>query len=83
MEAGQMEKIINKIKIIETDDGYRIEIKGNKEAIHRMLSGFGPFNFHGKGAPFGRGFGFGFGPGCWGGWWNPWEEPEKEKSGEQ
>ena len=74
-----MEKIINEIKIIETDDGYRIEIKGNKEAIGRMLSGFGPFNFHRKGAPFGRGFSFDFGPGCWGGWWNPWEESKEKK----
>lgn len=77
-----MEKIINEIKIIETDDGYRIEIKGDKEAIRHMLSGFGLFNFQGKGGPFRRGFNFGFGPGCWGGWWNPWEEPKEEKPGE-
>lgn len=73
-----MEKIINEIKVIETEDGYRIEIKGNKEAIRRMLSGFGAFNYQGKS----QGFNFGFWPGCWGGWWNPWEEPKEKKPGE-
>jgi hypothetical protein len=36
-----MEKMINDFKIIETEDGFRVEIKGDKEAIRRMLSGFG------------------------------------------
>jgi len=36
-----MERMINEFKIIETEDGFRVEIKGNKEAIRRMLSGFG------------------------------------------
>jgi len=77
-----MEKIINEIKVIETEDGYRIEIKGNKEAIRRMLSGFGPLNFQGKGGPFSHGFSFGSWPGCWGGWWNPWEGPKEKKTDE-
>lgn len=76
-----MEKIINEFKIVETDDGFRIEIKGDKEAIRRMLKGFGPHNFFGGGFPFGRGFGFGFGPGFWSGFGN-WgdfsEESDKE-----
>jgi hypothetical protein len=42
------EKIIHQITITETDDGYRIEIKGDKEKLRAM--------------GFGRGFG-GFGPG--------------------
>ena len=75
-----MEKVINEFKVIETDDGFRIEIKGDKEAIRRMLSGIGPHNFFGGKPPFGRGFGFGFGfnPGFWGGF-GPWEGTEEEK----
>jgi hypothetical protein len=76
-----MEKIINEFKIVETDDGFRIEIKGNKEAIRRMLKGFGPHSFSGGGSPFGQGFRFGFGPGFWGGfggWWGAEEETEEE-----
>jgi hypothetical protein len=76
-----MEKVINEFKVVETDDGFRIEIKGNKEAIRRMLRGFGPHSFFGAHGPFGRNFRFGFGPGFWsgfGGWWDPWEETEEE-----
>jgi hypothetical protein len=75
-----MEKVINEFKVIETDEGFRIEIKGDKDAIRRMLSHLGLFNV--AGAPFGRGFRFGFGP-FWGGfgaWCDPWEEPEKERA---
>jgi hypothetical protein len=36
-----MEKMINDFKVIETEDGFRIEIKGNKEALRTMLNGFG------------------------------------------
>jgi hypothetical protein len=71
-----MEKIINEIKVIETDDGYRIEIKGDKEAIRQMLHGFG------SGFPFGRGFRFGFGPEFWSGfgeWCGPWRETDEGK----
>jgi hypothetical protein len=77
-----MERVINEFKVIETDDGFRIEIKGDKEAIRRMLSGFGPHNCFRAGGPSGRGFRFGFGPGFWGGfggWWDPWGETEEEK----
>jgi hypothetical protein len=76
-----MEKVINEFKVVETDDGFRIEIKGDKEVIRRMSSGFGPHNFFKAEAPFGRGFRFGFGPGFWGrfgGWCGPWEEAEEE-----
>ncbi|MCB0007517.1 MAG: hypothetical protein KDE04_13725 [Anaerolineales bacterium] len=30
------EKIIQEYKVIETEDGYRIEIKGDKEALRRL-----------------------------------------------
>jgi hypothetical protein len=58
-----MEKIISEFKVVETEDGFRIEIKGDKEAIRRMLGGFSPKNFFRGGMPFGRGFHFDFGPG--------------------
>ncbi len=67
------EKVIHEIKIVETEDGYRIEIKGDKEAIRRMLQGLG------AGFPFGRGPHFGFRPGFWQdfrGWCGPWQEGE-------
>ena len=70
-----MEKVINEFKVIETDDGFRIEIKGDKEAIRGMLGGFGPRPFRGK-PPSGPGFGFGFGPRFWAGfsdWCGPWD----------
>ena len=34
-----MDKVISEFKVVETDDGFRIEIKGDKEEIQRMLSG--------------------------------------------
>jgi hypothetical protein len=74
-----MDKIISEFKIIETDDGFRVEIKGDKETIRKMIAG-GPHHFfHGKG-PFGRRFPFppGFGGGFHG-WCTPWEEPEEDK----
>ena len=78
-----MEKVINEIKVVETDDGFRIEIKGDKDAIRRMLSGFGFRSFFGGEGPFIRGFRFGFGPGFWGGFrggCDPWWEEEEKKS---
>ena len=51
------EKTIHEMRIIETDDGFRIEIKGDKEEIKKM--GFGPFGQKGSRAAkfFGRGHG--------------------------
>jgi hypothetical protein len=43
--GSTMEKVINEFRVVETDDGFRIEIRGDKEVIRRMLSGFGPHNF--------------------------------------
>jgi hypothetical protein len=85
MEA-KMEKVINEFKVVETDDGFRIEIKGDKVAIRRMMGGdFGPHFFRGKKRHFrGPGFGFGFGPRFWAGFsdwcgpWGDWEEEDKE-----
>ena len=51
-----MEKVISEFRIVETDDGYRIEIKGDKKAIKEVTRGF-PFR-HGHRGPghflFGR-----------------------------
>ena len=44
-----MEKIISEFRVIETDDGFRVEIKGDKEKIRALIHGFGK---HGHG--FGR-----------------------------
>ena len=71
-----MEKIINEIKIVETEDGFRIEIKGDKEAIRQTLHNFG------AGFPFGHGFQFDFGPDFWGNfgkWCGPWPELDGEQ----
>ncbi|MBN1994451.1 MAG: hypothetical protein JW953_17265 [Anaerolineae bacterium] len=82
-----MEKVINEFRVIETDDGFRLEIKGDKEAIREMLHGFGPrFSHHHRRKKHpGHGFGFSFGPHFWaefgnwcGPWWN-WEEEEEEE----
>ncbi len=77
-----MEKVINEFKVIETDDGFRIEIKGDKELIRRMLGGIGP-HFRPRhphpGFDFGPHFWAGFGDWC-GGW--SWTEKEGEEKPE-
>ena len=72
-----MEKVISEVKVVETEDGFRVEIKGNKEALRQMWSGFGRCGSFKAGTPFGRGFGFG--PEFWSGfgsWCGPWERTE-------
>lgn len=51
-ERWQVEEVIHEVKIIETDDGYRIEIKGDKERLKRWFDRM-PF---GMGMPFDFGF---------------------------
>lgn len=53
-----MENIISEFRVIETDDGFRIEIKGDKEQIKSFINEFGT----GKNRHHRRGFGFGWGP---------------------
>ena len=76
------EKIIHEVKIVETDDGFRVEVKGDKERMRKMFDhgmGFGPgmrfkhrhMHHHG---PRRGGWGWGYGP--WGWWWD--DEPEEE-----
>jgi len=38
-----MEKVIREWKVIETDDGFRIEIKGDKEAMRGWMKHFRGF----------------------------------------
>ena len=73
-----MEKIISEYKVIETDDGFRIEIKGDKETLHKMFVS-GPRHFFRGRGPFGHRFpcGPGFGH-RFHGWCAPWDEPEEE-----
>ena len=50
-----MEKVISEWRIVETDDGFRIEIKGDKEAMRervKRMFAHGPMPFGHRG-PFG------------------------------
>jgi len=54
------EKVIHEYKVIETDDGFRIEIKGDKERIKKWMEGGSRHRRMGwRGRGFGPG-GFGF-----------------------
>ncbi len=88
------EKVIHELRIVETEDGFRIEIKGDKERLrglfeHGMLPfglgrmGQGPFGHHH--GPFGRhehGGRHGFGPFGHHREDAPWWTEEKPKSEE-
>jgi len=57
------EKVIREFRIIETDDGFRIEIKGDKEQLRQMFSNAQGWDFSRFGGwghrhgPFGHGHG--------------------------
>jgi hypothetical protein len=82
------EKVIHEVRFIETDDGFRIEVKGDKERIRSMgfgpgMMGFGPgMHFkrhrrrHGRHGHHKHRHGRGFGPWAWGGWWDEAAEDE-------
>jgi hypothetical protein len=63
-----VEKIINELRVIETDDGFRIEVKGDKEQIRAFMSSLGKHK-HGPHGRARRGPGqwgpFGFAPWMW------------------
>jgi hypothetical protein len=40
-----MEKVIQEFKVIETEDGFRIEVKGDKERMRRFIEGMDPRNW--------------------------------------
>lgn len=53
-----MKKIIAEFNITETEDGFRIEIKGNKAAIRQMLNCYGFCDSFKSGASANRSFCF-------------------------
>jgi hypothetical protein len=82
-----MEKVIQEFRVIETDDGYRIEIKGDKEKMKPFINCFGSKRHSRRNRRRRWGGPFGFGPMAWmramhsGG---PWDfEPEGEEEEEQ
>ncbi|NLX09020.1 MAG: hypothetical protein GXY36_05150 [Chloroflexi bacterium] len=85
-----MEKVIQEFRIIETDDGFRIEIKGDKEQLRDFVMNLDPRQWGRRGhwAPWGEhphgrhgrhGHGFRFGPmGGWFGFGGPWDWGEED-----
>ena len=70
-----MEIMNSEFKFSETDAGFRIDIKGNKETIRQMLNCFGFCDSYKAGAPFSRNFCFD--SDFWsrfGGWCGSWEK---------
>lgn len=73
------ERVIHEVRFVETDDGFRVEVKGDKERMREM--GFGPGmmgwakhrrrhrHFH-RGPRFARHFGW---------WWEPWWDMDDEE----
>jgi len=76
-----MEKVIQEFRVIETEDGFRIEIKGDKEKMKEFMKGHrGPRGRHRRRrGPFG--FGIGSMMGMHGTpWCGPWDfEGESEE----
>jgi len=90
-----MERIIKEFRVIETEDGFRIEIKGDKERLRSVLSGFGGRQQGRHRHQWRRGFAwgpfdFGFDPwtwmraaGCCGAWDAEAEADEEAQEGAQ
>jgi len=77
-----MENVITEFRVIETDDGFRVEIKGDKEKIRPFLTGSGwPFR-HGPGFAR-RPFGWGFPPMMWMHMASCWEQGNQETEDDQ
>lgn len=85
-----MEKVIQEFRVIETEDGYRIEIKGDKEKMKSFMHGFGKWKHRRRFRKRRWGGPFGFGPMAWmramcfdGPWdFEPEEDEEKEEKEE-
>ena len=74
------EKLLSEIRFIETDEGYRVEIKGDKEKLKQMgfmHKGFRPGGLFGRGRRryWGRGHRCGPSPWSW-----EWEELAEEEA---
>lgn len=52
-----MEKVLQEFRIIETDDGFRIEIKGDKEQLREWVMSLDPRRWMGRGPEWGFPFG--------------------------
>lgn len=84
-----MENIISEFKVIETDDGFRIEIKGDKEHLKNFMKEFNSHNkWHRRRRPgprFGWGV-YGFPPMTWmhmGPCWESWSEESEGREENQ
>ena len=84
-----MEKVIKELRIIETDDGFRIEIKGDKDAMRQWVGHFkscGPTHFGWHSPMRGMHHGMPFGPWAAGfrrhGFWSCCEEGEESETAE-
>jgi hypothetical protein len=64
------EKVISEIKVVETEDGYRIEIRGDKDRIRKYAFPAHGWARHGPRSRFWRRWAWQASP--WG-WW--WESP--------
>jgi hypothetical protein len=82
-----MEKVIREFRVIETEDGFRIEIKGDKEKMKNFMKGFKRYRGSRAYRHHRRGL-FGWGPWMWmhgAPWFGPWdfeEEGEEEEAEE-
>jgi hypothetical protein len=81
------EKVISEIRFVETEDGFRVEFKGDKERLRQM--GFGPGAWgwgrgrrheHFRHFNYGQRHQHGCGPWAW--WERFWEEPPDESADE-
>ena len=83
------DKVISEFKVIETDDGYRIELKGDKEQMKKWFEhggGFGPgmgFGRHGGPGRWMRGFFGGRHHGPWGHGWHDVDDEEAPEGRDQ
>lgn len=79
------EKVLHEVRWIETDDGFRLEIKGDKEKLRKYgpfaggmcMGGAGGFFRRWRGGRHGRRFGYDMGP-----WWAQAEEAEEGQAEE-
>jgi len=84
-----MEKVIREFRVIETDDGYRIEIKGDKEKLKAFMHGFGDKKHSRRHRRRRWGGPFGFGPMAWmramhsGGPWDFESESEEDEESKE
>jgi hypothetical protein len=70
------EKLISEIKVIEMEDGYRIEIRGDKERIRKFGFPLDECTRQGRRSRFWRRWAWGASP--WDPWWS--ETPGSESA---